>query len=250
MPEMAAKYPSLNGSRVFITGGATGIGAALVKAFRDQGAAVGFVDIAQTEGEALARDQKAWFRRCDVTDSDDLQAAVRVFADAVGGLDILINNVANDTRQDLGELSAADWRANLAVNLDPVFAATQAATSLLKASGGGAIINFSSLNVLLAPADLPAYTTAKSAILGFTKSTARALGEDRIRVNAIVPGWVETERQKALWLNEAAKAEWLAQCALKDPLLPEHVADMVLFLSSDAARMVTGQAFVIDAGRT
>lgn len=234
-----ARYPSLAGRRVFITGGATGIGAALVEGFAAQGAVVGQVDLHDHAGAA------AWFRRLDVTDTPALQAAIREFA--ADGLDILINNVANDTRHDPLATSPDQWQRLMAVNLDCGFFAAQAAIPLM--AGGGAIINFSSINALLGPAGMPAYVAAKSAIVGLTKALARQYGPAGIRVNAILPGWVVTERQLELWLTPEAEAAWMEQVALKTRILPADIARLALFLAADDSRMITGQSLVIDGGR-
>ena len=244
-----ATYPSLAGRRVFITGGATGIGAALVTAFAAQGAMVGHVDLAADAAAALADGLAAalWFRALDVTDTPALQAAIADFAAAAGGLDVLINNVANDSRHDPLAVDEARWRSLMTVNLDCGFFATQAAIRLMPA--GGCIINFSSINALLGPAGMPAYVAAKSAIVGLTKALARQYGPDGIRVNAVLPGWVVTQRQLDLWLTPEAEAEWMQQVALKQRILPEDVANLALFLAADDSRMITGQALVIDGGR-
>src|SRR5579885_1697342 len=195
-----AGYPSLRDRVVFVTGGASGIGAAIVEAFHGQDARVAFVDINRDAGEALAgRLPGSRFRLCDVTDAPALEAAIVEAGEALGPATVLVNNVANDTRVDALEMTAADWRASLAVNLDPVFIASRAAASGMKAAGGGAIVNLSSINALLGPPHLAAYVAAKGAINALTKSLAREWGQDNIRVNAISPGWVVTERQLALW---------------------------------------------------
>lgn len=248
-----ATYPSLHGRRLFITGGATGIGAAMVAAFAEQGAVVGHVDLADAPAAALG-DQLAerglarpWFRALDVTDVAALQGAIADFAAAAGGIDVLINNVANDTRHDPLATTADQWRSLMAVNLDSGFFAAQAAIRLMPA--GGSIINFSSINALLGPAGMPAYVAAKSAIVGLTKALARQYGPQGIRVNAILPGWVVTQRQLDLWLTPEAEAEWMEQVALKERILPEDVANLALFLAADDSRMITGQSIVIDGGR-
>lgn len=251
-----ASYPSLAGRRVFITGGATGIGAALVAAFAGQGAVVGHVDLAGDAAAALGDDlagrglARPWFAAVDVTDTAALQGAIADFAAAAGGLDVLINNVANDTRHDPLAIDAEGWRRLMAVNLDCGFFAAQAAIPLLRAAGGGAIINFSSINALLGPAGMPAYVAAKSGITGLTKALARQYGVDGIRVNAILPGWVVTERQLELWLTPEAEAAWMEQVAIKARIAPADVANLALFLAADDSRMITGQSLVIDGGRT
>jgi D-xylose 1-dehydrogenase len=246
-----ATYPSLRGRGVFVTGGASGIGASFVAQFHAQGARVAFVDLQDKAGQALAGGLPgSWFQRCDVTDAEDLQAAVREAAAALGPITVLINNVANDTRHEAAETTPEAWRAALAVNLDPAFVAATAAYPMMKAAGGGVIINVSSINALWGPAYMPAYVAAKGAINALSKGLAREWGPDRIRVNALSPGWVITERQLELWLTPEAEAAWSQQVALKDRLLPEDIARAALFLASDDARMITGQNIVVDAGRT
>lgn len=251
MAEGFAAYPSLAGRTVFVTGGASGIGAAMVEAFHAQGARVGFVDLDQQAGDALAgRLSGSWFRRCDVTDAPALQTAVRDAAEALGPLRILVNNVANDTRHTAADTTPEAWRKGLAVNLDPTFIASTAAYPLMKAAGGGSIINFSSINALLGLPEMPAYVAAKGAVNALTKGLAREWGGDLIRVNAISPGWVATERQLELWLTPEAEAEWSRQVALKRRIQPGDVARLALFLAADDSGMITGQNLVIDAGRT
>jgi NAD(P)-dependent dehydrogenase (short-subunit alcohol dehydrogenase family) len=247
-----ASYPSLKGRTVFITGGATGIGAAFVQAFNSQGGRVAFVDLNEAAGQGLAAELGApvWFRRCDVTDAEALQGAIRDAAAALGPITVLINNVANDTRQVAAEVTPQAWRETLAVNLDPAFIAATAVYPMMQAAGGGAIVNVSSITALLGPGDLAAYAAAKGAINALTKSLAHAWGVERIRVNAISPGWVITPRQLELWLTPQAEADWTALAALKDRIMPEDIARAALFLASDDSRMMTGQNLVVDAGRT
>jgi len=239
-----ATYPSLAGARVFITGGATGIGAALVAGFAAQGAVVGHVDRLPPGPDG------AWFRALDVTDTAALQAAIADFAAAAGGIDVLVNNVANDARHDPLAIDPAGWRALMAVNLDCGFFAAQAVLAQMQRQGRGCIINFSSINALLGPAGMPAYVAAKSAIVGLTKALARQYGPDGIRVNAILPGWVVTQRQLDLWLTPEAESAWMEQVALKQRIQPADAARLALFLAADDSRMITGQALVIDGGRT
>lgn len=247
---------SLTGQKVFITGGATGIGAELVRQFASLGAEVAFNDINADAGGQLAEDiasvgqRKPHFLVCDASQGKLLMQNVDEAAARLGGLTVLVNNVANDLRDTVDSLSPESWEKSLSVNLNPAAFASRAALPHLRKAGGGSIINFSSLNALIGPADLIAYTTAKAGIIGLTKSLARAMGEDRIRVNAIIPGWVVTEKQKRLWLTPQAEADWKAQCALKDDLLPADIAHLTVFLASPLSRMITGQGFVIDAGRT
>lgn len=251
-----ATYPSLAGRRVFITGGATGIGAAMVEAFSEQGAIVGHLDLADDAAAALADRLQAggyarpWFARVDVTDAPALKAAIADFAAAASGFNVLINNVANDTRHDPLETSEESWRKCMAVNLDCAFFASQAAIELMRAGGaGGAIINFSSINAVLGPDGMPGYVTAKAGLLGMTKALARQYGPDGIRVNTILPGWVVTQRQLDLWLTPEAEAEWMEQVCLNHRIEPRDAANLALFLASDDSRMITNQHFIIDGGR-
>lgn len=254
MPDFAS-YPSLRGRRVFITGGATGIGAAMVEAYLAQGARVGHLDLAVDAAEALgdqlvaAGSERPWFRRVDVTDATALKGAIGDFASDAGGLDVLVNNVANDTRHDPLAMTEEGWRACMAVNLDCAFFASQRAVELMRAGGGGAIINFSSINALLGPSEMPGYVAAKAGLLGLTKAFARHYGPDRIRVNTILPGWVVTQRQLDLWLTEEAEAAWMDQVCLKQRIEPVDAANLALFLAADDSRMITNQHFVIDGGR-
>ena len=247
-----ASYPSLIGRTVLVTGGASGIGACLVEQFHAQGCKVAFVDLQAQSGEALALrlGGAAWFGCCDVTDADALQTVIREAAAALGPITVLVNNVADDTRHTALASSPEAWRRSLAVNLDPAFIASTAVQPMMKAAGGGSIINISSINALLGPPNMPAYVAAKGAINALTKGLAREWGPDRIRVNALSPGWVITPRQQDLWLTPEAEAAWSEQVALKDRILPEDIARAALFLASDDSRMMTGQNLVVDAGRT
>jgi D-xylose 1-dehydrogenase len=244
-----AVYPALMGRAVFITGGATGIGAELVRAFVEQGSLVSFCDIAGDAGTELASELGAHYARVDVTDVPVLQAAVRAAHKVHGRLDILINNVANDTRHAPLTVTPEFWRQCMAVNLDATFFASQAAIPIMQAAGGGSIINFSSINALLGPEEMPGYVSAKAGLLGLTKALARQYGVDHIRVNAILPGWVVTERQLDKWLTPEAEAEWSKLVAIKDRIQPRDVANLALFLADDGSVRITGQQFIIDAGR-
>ncbi len=251
-----ATYPSLAGRRVFITGGATGIGAAMVEGFTRQGAVVGHLDLAEDAAEALASGleqeghPRPWFRKVDVTDGAALKAALADFAVAARGFDVLVNNVANDARHDPLATTEESWRKCMAVNLDSAFFASQRAVELMRsARTGGAIVNFSSINAVLGPEGMPGYVTAKAGLLGMTKALARQYGVDGIRVNAILPGWVITQRQLDLWLTPEAEAEWMEQVCLKQRIEPSDAASLALFLASDDSRMITNQHFVVDGGR-
>ena len=246
-----AIYPSLSERVVFVTGGATGIGRAMVEAFHQQGAKVAFIDWQAEAALALATLLPGvWHRACDVTRIDDLREAIFAAAAALGPVTVLINNVANDLRQAAAETDPDAWRSSLAVNLDPAFFAATTVQPIMRAAGGGSVINLSSINALLGPPQMAAYVAAKGAINALTKSLAREWGPDRIRVNAVSPGWVVTDRQLELWLTPAEEEAWSKQVALAGRLLPHDVARLALFLASDDARMITGQNLVVDAGRT
>jgi NAD(P)-dependent dehydrogenase (short-subunit alcohol dehydrogenase family) len=244
-----AQYPDLAERRVIVTGGATGIGAAIVAAFREQNAQVGFLDIDGQTGGLLAEDTGAVFRICDVRDIRMLGSAISELSEALGGIEILVNNVANDERHQPESFTWDEWRGNLSINLDPVMFASQHVFGAMKSRGAGSIINLSSINAVLAPENLAAYNTAKAGIIALTKTLARAWGQFGIRVNAVSPGWVVTERQLALWLLPDVESDWMKQVALKRRIVPADVARLVLFLSSEESAAITGQNFIIDGGR-
>ena len=227
----------------------------MVRGFARQGAHVGLIDIDKAAAEGLAADLRAhrlnapWFRRLDVRDIGALKQAVLDFAEEHGGLSVLVNNVADDRRHSPLEVTEESWRSALAINLDPAFFASQAAIPIMQRAGRGSIVNFSSINALTGPARMPAYVSAKSALLGLTKSLARDYGPDGIRVNAILPGWVATQRQLATWLTEEVEREWMKDVALKRRIEPRDVANLALFLASEDSSVITGQFFVIDGGR-
>lgn len=251
------QYLSLVGKVVFITGGATGIGAAMVRAFVGQQAKVAFIDIDEQASAALIAAIKAdtsgaelWYRKVDVTDPDMLQLAIIEAAATLRGLDVLVNNVGNDARQDVENISAYDWHKCMQVNLDPAFFASQAALKIMREHASGSIINFSSINALIGPQQMTGYVTAKAGLMGMTKSLSRDFGVDNIRVNAILPGWVATDRQLASWLTEEEEQKWTEAMALKKRIEPKDVANLALFLASDNSAMITGQGINIDGGRT
>jgi NAD(P)-dependent dehydrogenase (short-subunit alcohol dehydrogenase family) len=244
-------YPSLAGKGVFITGGATGIGAALVRRFTEQQANVVFVDQKAEQGSALAQqlDNQPKFIALDITDTRALQNSI-VDADKAAPLTVLINNAANDMRQNPGDVDEDSWRACMAVNLDASFFAAQAAAPIMADHGGGSIINFSSINALLGPASMPGYVSAKAGLIGLTKALARDYGREFVRVNAILPGWVVTERQLQTWLTPEEEEQWMSQVALPHRLMPDDVANLALFLAASDSAMITGQSFTVDGGRT
>jgi NAD(P)-dependent dehydrogenase (short-subunit alcohol dehydrogenase family) len=244
----SAIYPSLQGKTVLVTGGATGIGAALVQGFADQGAHVAFVDLDASTGEALAAQlDGVRFRRCDLRDLDLLRETVSAFEAEMGGFDILLNNAANDDRHKLEEVTPAYWEERMATNLRHQFFAAQMLVPGMRARGGGAIINFGSVSWHLGLPDLVLYQTAKAAVEGMTRAMARDLGADNIRVTAIVPGNVETPRQKQ-WYTPEGEAEILDGQCLKRRIQPADVAAMALFLASDDGALCSGHEYFIDAG--
>jgi D-xylose 1-dehydrogenase len=246
------QYACLADKVVFITGGASGIGAAMVKAFCAQQAKVAFIDIDASAAQALLAElphAKLWFRQVDVTDPLVLQQAILDASAELGELHVLVNNVANDRRQASEDVTVNDWDQCLQINLNPAFFASQTAMSLMQAQGSGSIINFSSINALMGQPHMAGYVTAKAGILGMTKALARDYGQFGIRVNAILPGWVATERQLASWFNEEEQRKWMDAMALKNLIRPEDVANLALFLASSNSSMITGQGIKIDGGR-
>lgn len=250
----ATIYPSLRGRRVFITGGGTGIGAAMVEAFARQGATVAFVDIAEDDSAALATRlaeaglTRPWWRCCDVTDVVALQAAVVDAAGALGDFHVLVNNVGSDDRHALADVTPEYWDRRMAINQRPAFFAVQAVVPGMRRLGGGSIINLGSTGWQTKTSGYPAYAAAKSSVNGLTRGLARELGAERIRINIVTPGWVMTERQIRLWLDEAGERELQRNQCLPDKVMPADIAAMVLFLASDDARACTAQEFVVDAG--
>lgn len=250
---LTAIYPDLEGSRVIVTGGASGIGAGLVEAYVAQGARVAFIDIQDEAGEALAdrlsdgARHAPIYRHLDLTDVEAVKTTIAGFAEELGGVDILVNNAANDDRHKVEDVTPAFWEERMNVNLRHQFFAAQAVIPAMRKAGGGSIINFGSISWHLALEDLILYQTAKAAISGLTRSLARDLGRDNIRVNTIVPGNVKTPRQER-WYTPEGEAEIVAAQCLSGRISPEDVAALVLFLSSSGARMCTGHDWFVDAG--
>jgi NAD(P)-dependent dehydrogenase (short-subunit alcohol dehydrogenase family) len=248
-----AQYPSLRDRVVFITGGGSGIGAAMVEAFCAQGAAVAFVDIAEGESKTLVERlgeaaHKPLFLHCDILDIPRLEAAIAQTRERLGPIRTLINNAANDRRQKIGEASEADWDWAMGVNLKHQFFAARAARAQMRESGGGAIVNFSSIAWMHGGSDMTGYVTAKAAVVGLTNSLAREFGGDNIRVNAIAPGAVITERQRRLWISEADIEMFVARQCLHRALMADEIARTALFLASDDSAMITNQCLIVDGG--
>jgi NAD(P)-dependent dehydrogenase (short-subunit alcohol dehydrogenase family) len=252
-PARAARFPSLQGVPVFVTGGATGIGADIVRAFALQGAKVGFVDIDVAGARTLVQGLAAaptppLLIAGDVTRIDELRAAVDVMRAAFGDIGVLVNNVANDQRHDFGAIDVAGFDAMVAVNLRPAFFAAQAVVPDMKRRGQGTIINIGSASWLMKSTDVTVYATCKSAMTGFTRTLAHELGRDRIRVNQVIPGWVMTDKQLRLWVDAEGEQAMDRNQLLPGRLQGHDIASMVLFLAADDSRMVTAQSMVVDAG--
>ncbi len=251
MTEELAKYPSLREMPVLVTGGASGIGADIVRAFHGQGARVGFLDIQDDSAAALVAgcDGAPLYRHCDLTDLDALRTAIEELAKALGPIRCLVNNAANDTRFETADVTGDDWDRAQEINLRPHFFTAQAVRPGMAAAGGGAIINVSSIAWRIGIGALAPYAAAKAGILGLTKSLANAFGPDNIRVNAIEPGAVMTDRQRELWYpTEASVQAMVDQQCLPHVLSGREIARTALFLASDDARMITKQTVIVDAG--
>ncbi|PJI96158.1 NAD(P)-dependent dehydrogenase (short-subunit alcohol dehydrogenase family) [Acidovorax sp. 69] len=249
-----SRFPSLSGRSVFVTGGGSGIGAAIVAAFAKQGARVAFVDVAREASEALAQQladagmQRPWWRACDVRDIAALQACVADAAAELGDFSVLVNNVASDDRHTLESVTPAYYDERMAINERPAFFAIQSVVPGMRRLGGGSVINLGSTGWQGKGAGYPCYAIAKSSVNGLTRGLAKTLGQDRIRINTVSPGWVMTERQIKLWLDAEGEKELARNQCLPDKLRPQDIARMVLFLASDDAAMCTAQEFKVDAG--
>jgi NAD(P)-dependent dehydrogenase (short-subunit alcohol dehydrogenase family) len=250
-----AIYPSLRERVVFITGGASGIGAEEVTQFARQGAHVAFVDIADDAAAALIEELRSQglaapdYQRCDLKDVGALQAAIASVGRRLGPVTVLVNNAANDQRHSFSDVTVEYWDERMATNLRHQFFAIQAVVPMMRGAGGGSIINFGSISWHTNNGGMPAYTTAKAGVEGLTKGMARDLGPDRIRVNTVIPGWIMTQRQVDLWLTPEAEAQLIQAQCLKHKVYPPDVARMVLWLASDDSRMCTSQLWVVDGGR-
>jgi D-xylose 1-dehydrogenase len=249
-----ALYPGLAGQTVFITGGGSGIGAAITRGFAGQKSKVAFVDIAEEASRALAAEVlqetgvAPLFLRCDIRDIAALRATIEQVRHELGDIGVLVNNAANDQRHAVEDVTPEYWDERMAINLRPAFFTAQAVLPQMKRLGGGSIINFGSVSWMIPQGGFPAYATAKAAAHGLTRTLARDFGRFNIRVNCVVPGWVMTERQLKLWLTPEADAERAKAQCLPARVMPEDIADMVLFLASDAAAKCTAQDFTVDGG--
>ena len=249
-----ASYPSLHDRVAFISGGSTGLGSEFVAALAAQGARVGFADIDDAGAERLIEQVAAagWpkplFVHADVRDIGQLRAAIADVGRTLGTISILVNNAANDKRQDSAEVDEESWDDGIAVNLRHHFFAIQAVADGMRALGGGSIINLGSVSAHADFVGLAAYITSKAGIEGLTRTLARELGPDRIRVNCVVPGWVLTEKQLSLWVTPETLAKVGQAQSLKDNVMPADVARLVLWLAADDSAMCTGQNWIVDGG--
>ena len=240
----SAVYPSLAGRGVFVTGGASGIGAAIVRAFLDQGSRVATVDIAPDPDIPAG----TWYETCDVRDTTALQKAIVDANEAIGPLRVLVNNAARDDRFDNSNMTVTEWDEMQAVNLRHAYFASQAVQPLMADAGGGSIINFTSPSFVRKDARLVAYATAKAGTIGLTKTLAGDFGRSRIRVNSVMPGWIFTERQRSLWVTKEVEARVRADTLLPELPVEADVAALVLFLASDDSHMITAGTYPVDGG--
>ena len=247
-----ANFPDLKGQSVFITGGGSGIGASITEGFLEQGSKVAFVqrsDASRFVDEMAEKyDNAPLFIPCDITNEAALKNAIKEASQANGDISVLVNNAANDARHTLESFDVEQWDRAMAVNLTPQFVTAQSIVPMMRRMGGGSIINFSSISYMMGNAGYPAYATSKAAITGLTRSLARELGVDKIRVNALMPGWVLTQKQLDMWATPEDLAKHLEKQCLKEHLAPQDIVDATLFLASKASRMITSQALVVDGG--
>jgi len=249
-----AIYPSLRGRAVLVTGGASGIGASIVEHFAAQAARVAFIDIADEAAATLAEriaavgHPRPVYQHADVTDIAALQAAIAALVQQVGPIHVLVNNAAHDERHRWQDMTPDYWDQRVAVNLRHQFFAIQAVAPAMIAAGAGSIINFGSTSWRMGIGGMPAYTASKAGVEALTRSFARDLGEHRIRVNTVLPGWIMTERQLTRWMDEAGEARRREGQCLKDRLFPPDMARLVLWLAADDSRMATNQTWCVDGG--
>ncbi len=249
-----ARYPSLQGRAVLITGGATGIGESLVTHFARQGARVAFLDVQDEPAERLRKNLTTEgcvapiYTHCDLTHLSVLKFAIDQLISTLGTIDVLVNNAANDQRHSIEEVTPAFWDDSIAINLRPQFFCIQAVLPAMRAAGRGSIINMSSISWIIPTTGLPVYIAAKAAIVGLTRTLAHELGPAGIRVNAVLPGAIATERQKQLWYTPEGVQRILENQALKRQIEPDEVARLVLFLAADDSSAITNQSYIVDAG--
>jgi NAD(P)-dependent dehydrogenase (short-subunit alcohol dehydrogenase family) len=248
---MAATYSDLSGKVVLVTGGGSGIGEAIVRRFAQQKSKVAFIDIKDSQAlveEVSGQGGTIRFEHTDLTDIAALRAAIARIREAFGPIQVLINNAAHDERHPTEDVTPEYWDDRIAVNLKHQFFAAQAVLPDMKAAQGGAIVNFGSVSWMVGQGGMAAYTAAKSAVLGLTRSLARDYGPYNIRVNAIAPGWIMTPRQIEKWLTPEGEAELMQRQCLKRKLVPDEIAKVTLFMASDEASACTNQQYVVDGG--
>jgi NAD(P)-dependent dehydrogenase (short-subunit alcohol dehydrogenase family) len=250
---MAAIYPDLKGQVVLVTGGGSGIGEAIVRQFAAQRAKVAFIDVAVEPSRALARELESagtpvHFEPCDLTDIPALQRSVAAVRKVLGPIQVLVNNAAHDERHPTEEVTEAIWDSRMAVNLKHQFFCAQAVIPDMKSLGKGSIINLGSISWIIGQGGMAGYTASKSAVLGLTRSLARDFGVYGIRVNAVAPGWIMTQRQLEKWVTAEGEAEIVARQCLKRKLEPAEVAKVILFLASEEASACTSQHYIVDGG--
>ena len=239
---------------VIVTGGASGIGEAIVEAFAGQKATVIFLDVQDSAAEQLVIRLKSaglpppTYYHCDLTDVEALQSTTQEILRRFGTVNILVNNAGNDTRHSIAEVTSSSWDQSMAINLKAQFFMAQSVIPAMQKAGSGSIINMSSISWVIPSTNVPVYVTAKAAIVGMTRTLAHELGAGNIRVNCVMPGAIQTERQERLWLTEAYKAEIMKSQALKRMILPEEVARLVLFLAADDSAAITNQSYAVDGG--
>ncbi len=248
---MAATYSDLSGKVVLVTGGGSGIGEAIVRRFAQQKSKVAFIDIKDSQAlvdEVSGQGGTIRFEHADLTDIAALRAAIARIREAFGPIQVLINNAAHDERHPTEDVTPEYWDDRIAVNLKHQFFAAQAVLPDMKAAQGGAIVNFGSVSWMVGQGGMAAYTAAKSAVLGLTRSLARDYGPYNIRVNAIAPGWIMTQRQIEKWLTPEGEAELMQRQCLKRKLVPDEIAKVTVFMASDEASACTNQQYVVDGG--
>ena len=249
---MTAKFYDLQGKSVFITGGGSGIGAALTDAFLGQGAQVAFVQRSDATKFCDVMEHKhgrrPMFIPCDITDVSALANAINRVVKAHGDIEVLVNNAANDKRHTIEDVTEEFWQRMQDINLKCYYFSAQAVLPAMRAKGHGVIINFTSISYMMGNAGYTLYTTANAGLTGMTRSLAREFGPDGVRVNAIAPGWVMTDKQRDMWVTPEALEDQMKRQCLKQEILPEDIAGTVLFLASDCSRMMTGQTVVVDGG--
>ena len=250
----SATYPSLHNRSVLVTGGGSGIGAAIVEAFAKQGSKVAFIDFARKASESLVETvasttgNRPAFIEADLRDIDALRAAIDDAQRHNGDIQVLVNNAARDDRHKLEDVTPDYWDERMALNLRHQFFAAQAVYPMMQRAGSGSIINMGSISWMIGQADMPGYTTAKSAIAGLTRSLAGYMGKDNIRVNCIAPGWIMTERQIELWLTPEAEQDIMRNQCLQRKLVPNDIANVVLFFAADDSGCLTNQTYIADGG--